>query len=857
MWPMKSRADRKRTPSPRRWRRRGVAMLAAGVVAAPLAGVPSAAAGPEGSREDRGSGLTLWYDEPATDWESQTLPIGNGHLGASVFGGVGTETLTLNEKTLWTGGPGSAEGWNSGNYEQPRPGALQEVRDRIAAEGAADPEWVAAKLGHPRKGYGSYQVLGDLRIEQDPAPGDVTEYRRSLDIADAVADVRFVSDGVEHRREYFASAADGVVVVRLSADQPGQVSVSTDLALPDNRTATVSADDGVLTSTGSLDDNGMRFESQVRVLNEGGTRTDGSGTVSVTGADAVTMVVAAGTDFANEYPDYRGEDPHAAVTATAEAAAAKPYTDLRAAHVADHRELFDRVSLDLRQDMPHQPTDELLAAYRDGQASPAASRALEALFFQYGRYLLVASSRGGSLPANLQGIWNNSTDAPWGAAYHPNINLQMNYWPAEQTNLAETAEPLFDFVDGLQEPGNASVRSLFGTERGFIINNEANPFGFTGVGDWATAFWFPEAAAWLAQHYYDSYRFSRDDAFLTDRAYPIMKQLSEFWIDNLVRDGRDDALVVSPSYSPEHGSFTAGASMSQQIVADLLRNTAEAAAVVGDDEFRAQAEQTLAELDPGLRVGSWDQLQEWKEDLDDPNDDHRHVSHLFALHPGRGISPHSTPELAEAAAVSLDARGDGGTGWSKAWKINFWARLLDGDRAHRLLSEQLKGSTLTNLWDNHPPFQIDGNFGATSGVTEMLLQSQHDEIHILPALPAAWGDGEVTGLRARGDVTVDMTWSGGQATGFTLAAGRDGELRVRSTLLDGASVVTDETTGEQLEVTPEDGVATFTAQAGHSYRFASTTAGLEAFGTGASLDEERAVAAGRPGLRAPRLSRRR
>lgn len=842
---------------------RRTAAIAVAVIATPLLAVSTGFAvdAPASAATAQNPALTLWYDEPATDWETQTLPIGNGHVGAGIFGGTGTETLTLNEKTLWTGGPGSSGGWNSGNYEQPRPDALREVRERIAADGSADPDWVAQKLGQPRKGYGSYQSLGDLLLTQSPTPGAVSDYRRSLDIESAVAEVRFVSDGVEYRREYFASAVDDVIVVRLTADRPGRISLETRLSVPSNRTATTETDGGRLTVAGALTDNGLRFETQIRLLNEGGTRVDGADAVGVTGADAVTVVIGAGTDFANDYPAYRGDDPHEAITTRVDDAAAQSYDALRAAHVADHRELFDRVALDIDQEMPAQPTDELLSAYRDGRAAPAAGRALEALFFQYGRYLLVASSRSGSLPANLQGIWNNSADAPWGSDYHPNINLQMNYWPAEQTNLAETAEPLFDYIDGLQEPGNASVRSIFGTERGFIINNEANPFGFTGVGDWPTAFWFPEAAAWLAQHYYDTYRFRGDREFLAERAYPIMKQLSEFWMDNLVRDARDGSLVVSPSYSPEHGAFTAGAAMSQQIVGELLRNTRAAADEVDDTAFVEEVDAVLADLDPGIRIGSWGQIQEWKQDIDDRGDQHRHVSHLFALHPGNQISPLTTLELAAAAKVTLESRGDGGTGWSKAWKINFWARLLDGDHAHRMLSEQLKYSTLTNLWDNHPPFQIDGNFGATSGITEMLLQSQNDEIHVLPALPEAWGEGAVSGLRARGDVTVDMQWAQGKATAFTLAAGRDGALRVRSTVLEGAFTAVDTTTGDRIDVESTAGTAAFPATAGHSYRFESTggvaldapsevQAGLS-FTVGAKVTSTVGAAAGEITLDAP------
>ncbi|GLW98720.1 glycoside hydrolase N-terminal domain-containing protein [Microtetraspora sp. NBRC 16547] len=824
-------------------RRLGLTFLSAFALVAGMIGAagPARAGQASAPAEQTPDELTLWYDKPATNWETQALPIGNGPLGAKIFGGVAAEQIQFNEKTLWTGGPGSPN-YDFGNWKTPRPNAIAEVQQQIDRDGKMSPGAVAAKLGQPKTGFGAYQTFGDLYLDIAGAPQNPTGYRRELSLGEAVARVAYTAEGVTYSREYFASHPGNVIVGRLSADQGGKVSFTLRHTSPRND-KTVTAADGRLTIRGALADNKMKFESQVQVVSQGGTRTDAGDKITVTGADSAVFVLSAGTDYSDAYPAYRGEDPHAKVTAAVDAAAGQSYDQLRQAHLADYRKLFDRVKLDLGQGTPRVPTDQLRRDYTGGGS--ADDRALEAMFFAYGRYLLISSSREGDLlPANLQGVWNNSTNPPWSADYHVNINLQMNYWLAEQTNLDETTQPYDLFVSALVAPGRKTAQDMYGA-RGWVVNNETNPFGFTGVHNYASSFWFPEAAAWTTQHLYDRYRFTGDVDYLRNTAYPVIKGAAEFWLDFLHTDPRDGKLVVSPSYSPEQGDFSAGASMSQQIVREALTNALAAAKKLDlDQDFQDEVSAALAKLDPGIRIGSWGQLQEWKTDWDSPTNDHRHVSHLFALHPGNQIVV-GTPE-AEAAKVSLTARGDGGTGWSKAWKINFWARLLDGDHAHKMLSEQLKSSTLDNLWDTHPPFQIDGNFGATSGIAEMLLQSQHSVVDVLPALPAAWPTGSYAGLRARGNVTVDASWKDGAVSEIVLRAGSAGPLTVRNAVFSGPYRLVDDQ-GHTVRHTRDGAAVTFTAEAGGVYRVAAgarvTVKAPAEAGPGSSFPVEVTVAA--------------
>jgi alpha-L-fucosidase 2 len=726
-----------------------------------------------------------------------------------VFGGVDSERVQVAEKSLWTGGPGSEGGYDFGLPAESQAGLMRSIGKRLLEGEQLAPENVAKQLGRKMHNYGDYQSFGDLIIERDTDGTPVSDYRRELDLDTGIARVTFKQGGAGHRREYFVSWPDQAVVSRWYGTSAQKLRVR--FAVPDNRSAQVRVDGTRILVSGALKSNGLKYAAEVRVLLECGNLSADGDSLRVVSECPVTFVLAARTNYTMHYPEYRaaGTDPAADAARDAAAAAKARYGLLTQRHTRDHQALFRRVTLVLDAGASKLPTDKLRAQYGSGHA--AADRQLEQLYFQYGRYLLIGSSRAGSLPANLQGVWNDKATPPWNADYHVNINLQMNYWPAEAANLAETAPPLFDFVEHLVPPGKLAAQRFFGAN-GWTMFLNTNAWGYVGPIDWPTAFWQPEASAWLAQHFYEHYLFSKDAVFLKKRAWPVMKGATEFWLDALVADPRDGKLTVTPSYSPEHGPFTAGAAMSQQIVADLFVNASEAARLIGDKAFAARVDDALAKLDRGLRIGKHGQLQEWKADLDDMKDDHRHVSHLFALHPGRAIDVSKHPELAAAARTTLDARGDASTGWSRAWKINFWARLRDGDRAHKLLEGLLRDSTLPNLWDTHPPFQIDGNFGATAGMIEMLLQSQNGELHLLPAVPKAWSHGSVSGIRARGDITVDLEWDRCGATKLVLTTGHAGPVNLRSALFEKAFDASVRTEGTQA-------TRRFLAKRGGQYAF--------------------------------------
>jgi alpha-L-fucosidase 2 len=792
----------------------GAAALAASDILPPSDNAPD--------QPDRSN--VIWYRKPAEVW-NEALPIGNGRLGGMVFGGVQSERIQLNEDTIWAG-----EKRDRNNPEGAR--GVPEVRRLLLSGKVKEAEALAEKsiLSIPRR-LPPYQPLGDLRLRFS-GQDNFSEYTRELDLDSGIVRIAYRSGDARFTREIFSSAIDQVIAIRLTCDKPGRISFAATLTREaDSQTRAIGPDrvviEGEAIARGERQKDerkvGVKFHGVLQVIAEGGrTRIDGneaSNEAVIDGANAATLLFAATTSFRGDKLAERCE------RVLSRATAKRPFARLRSAHIADHQRLFRRVEFRLAEPQPlsDMPTDERLKRVQTG----ATDLAFEALYFQYGRYLLMASSRPGTMAANLQGIWNDQLAPPWESKYTININTEMNYWPAEVCNLSELHEPLFDLIDNARKDGRRIAKELYGA-RGFVMHHNTDIWGHAVPIDGVRSGIWPLGGAWLSLHFWDHYDYTRDREFLARRAYPAMKEAAEFLLDFLVEDGKG-RLITGPSTSPENryrlpdgtvGSLCMGPTMDIEITHALFGRVIESSRLLGiDAEFREKLAAARDRLPP-LQIGRHGQLQEWLEDYDDADPGHRHISHLFALHPGNQITLHGTPELARAARISLERRlkaGSGHTGWSRAWIINFWARLGEGDLAHENILALLAKSTYPNLLDNHPPFQIDGNFGGTAGMAEMLLQCHAGEIMILPALPRSWPEGELKGLRARGAIGIDISWAAGKATVVVLRPDVEGEHKIRPPR--GQQVATISERGKRLKVDAgADGVVKLKMMAGKEYR---------------------------------------
>lgn len=875
----------------------------------------------------------LWYSAPATDWETEALPLGNGRLGCMIFGGINEERIQFNEDSLWLGdekdtgayqafgdvfirfGDGSTSVTNPSKHKTSPSQDVTKTSDDNPAT-----KWCMEHNGKPviweisggslskeplttytftsandapkrdpmqwelfgsedgtrweklderneaspfeKRGqkktftlpgkrdngsYGHYRFvfqptdkthfqIADIQLGDDVEKAPVN-YRRELDIENSVHRVKYESEGTVFTREAFASRPAEALVFRFTADKPGAYTGS--IELTDMHGAEIRSEDDTITSAGSLKgaklkmgknetsfNRFLEYEAQVKLLHEGGSIAANEGGISFEDCDSITIILVADTNYDNRRSnDWKKEHPHKQLTKQLSSASSKTYEQLMDQHLMDYRSLYSTLEIDLGtspEKILNQSTNERLDSYR-GQKVKIAKKTnmgaaatnskggkpdpdLEELLFQYARYLMISCSRPGALPANLQGLWNDSNSPPWRSDYHSDVNIQMNYWFVDAANLSECFLPLAEWVNSIRDVRKEATNKQFGA-RGWLTRAENGIFGGS------TYKWSKGDSSWIAQNLWDHYAFTLDEEYLRTRAYPVMKELCEFWEDHL-KELPDGTLVSPDGWSPEHGPIEDGVSFDQQLIWDLFTNFIEASEILGEDEAYREKITGMKSKLLGPQIGKWGQLQEWMVDRDDPKNSHRHVSQLVGLHPGRQISPLTTPELAEAAKVSLNGRGDGGTGWSKAWKISFWARLHDGNRSYKLLREQIFANIYDNLFDTHPPFQIDGNFGYAAGICEMLVQSHMGGIQFLPALPDVWQDGEIKGIRARGGFEIDLSWEAGEMTSAEIFSSKGGECRIYS---DEPITVTCE--GKDVITSDSDkGVILFHTKPGKTYR---------------------------------------